>query len=58
MKRLLLSVFTLASLPVFAQKQKLVTDPVEKYAQTITTVGLKEKLTVIASAEMQGREDL
>ena len=56
MKRLLLSVFTLASLPVFAQKQKLVTDPVEKYAQTITTVGLKEKLTVIASAEMQGRE--
>lgn len=30
-------------------------DP-EKYAQKITASGLKEKLTVIASAEMEGRE--
>lgn len=30
-------------------------DP-EKYAEKITASGLKEKLTVIASAEMEGRE--
>ena len=38
----------------FSQKQAV--DYAEKYAQTITTSGLKEKLTVIASAAMQGRE--
>ena len=37
----------------FSQKQ---VDFAEKYAQSITTSGLKEKLTVIASAAMQGRE--
>jgi hypothetical protein len=32
------------------------TDPSLKYAETITEEGLKEKLTIIASAEMEGRE--
>jgi hypothetical protein len=32
------------------------TDPALKYAETITQAGLKKQLTIIASAEMEGRE--
>ena len=32
------------------------TDPALKYAETITQSGLKKQLTIIASAEMEGRE--
>ena len=38
----------------FSQKQTI--DYANKYAQSITPAGLKEKLSVIASAEMEGRE--
>lgn len=56
MKKLFLPVLLLVSICGFTQKQKIVLDPLEKYAQTINPTGLKEKLTVIASADMQGRE--
>lgn len=39
---------------VFATAQE--TDKAAKYAPIISTKGLKEKLTIIASAEMEGRE--
>ncbi len=55
MKKLfLLPAFLLALVAAFSQKQQI--DFAGKYAQTITAAGLKEKLSVIASAEMQGRE--
>ena len=41
-------------LPGFSQKQTI--DPIDKYVQIITPSSMKEKLTAIASAEMQGRE--
>lgn len=56
MKRLLLPACILVSIWGGAQKQKVTVEPAEKYAQTITPTGLKEKLTVIAAADMQGRE--
>jgi hypothetical protein len=37
--------------PTFSQ-----TDPALKYAESITEKGLKEQLTIVASAEMEGRE--
>ncbi len=54
MKRILLSALVLGMLPVFSQKQNI--DPIDKYVQIITPSSMKEKLTAIASAEMQGRE--
>jgi Zn-dependent M28 family amino/carboxypeptidase len=54
MKKLLLPVFLLATAAAFSQKQPI--DFANKYAQTITPAGLKGKLTVIAGAEMEGRE--
>jgi hypothetical protein len=61
MKKLLLPVFgfvfLLFGLTSVAQKgAKQPVDYAEKYAQTITAAGLKEKLSIIASAEMEGRE--
>lgn len=54
MKKLLLSAFLLAVVTAFTQKQPI--DFANKYAQNITAAGLKEKLSVIAGAEMEGRE--
>ncbi len=54
MKKLLLPAFLVAFVTAFAQKQAV--DFAKKYAQNITAAGLKEKLTVIAGAEMEGRE--
>lgn len=61
MKKLLLPVFglvcLLSGLHGIAQKgAKQPIDYADKYAQTITAADLKEKLSVIASAEMEGRE--
>ncbi|MGI8636602.1 MAG: PA domain-containing protein, partial [Segetibacter sp.] len=61
MKKLLLPVFglvcLLSGLHGIAQKGgKQPIDYADKYAQTITAADLKEKLSVIASAEMEGRE--
>lgn len=56
MKRILFPVLALGMLPGFSQKQKTIIDPIDKYVQVITTSSMKEKLTSIASAEMQGRE--
>lgn len=50
----LLTSFSLAAVTIFSQKQQI--DFANKYAQTITAAGLKEKLSVIAGAEMEGRE--
>lgn len=50
----LLTSFSLAAVTIFSQKQQI--DFANKYAQTITAPGLKEKLSVIAGAEMEGRE--
>ena len=52
MKRLLFVSLSFAATVSFAQKQ----EPVEKFADLITPQALKEKLSVIASAEMEGRE--
>lgn len=51
MKKPLLAIAAFAALPVFAQK-----DFSTRYANTITPQALKEKLSVIASAQMEGRE--
>lgn len=61
MRKVLLPVFgfvlLLSGLRSVAQRgQKQPIDYAEKYAQSITPVELKEKLSVIASAEMEGRE--
>ena len=53
MKKQLLSVLLpLLSLTAWAQKP----EDAEKYATLITAEGLKEKLTILAGAEMEGRE--
>ena len=54
MKKLLLPALLMAALSAFSQKQPV--DFANKYAQTITPAALKEKLSVIAGAEMEGRE--
>lgn len=54
MKIILLPAFLLAGFCGLAQKQQI--DFADKYAQTITAGGLKEKLSVIAAADMEGRE--
>lgn len=51
---LLLSAILLATSTSFSQKQPI--DFANKYAETITPYGLKDKLSVIAGAEMEGRE--
>jgi hypothetical protein len=53
MKRILLPLFALLSFTLTAQvKEK----KIRKYAGTIKAKGLKAKLSIIASAEMEGRE--
>ncbi len=54
MKKLLLPILAFAALHSVAQKP--IIDFADKYSQTITPAGLKEKLTILASADMQGRE--
>lgn len=54
MKKILLPVLLFATINGFSQKQAV--DLANKYAQTITPVELKEKLSVLASREMEGRE--
>lgn len=54
MKILLLPAFLLAAVTAFSQKQPV--DFANKYAQNITPASLREKLSVIAGAEMEGRE--
>ncbi|MDQ6814620.1 MAG: M28 family peptidase [Bacteroidota bacterium] len=59
MKKLLLpvSVFLLTGISGIAQRgQKQAVDFASQYAQTITAAELKEKLSIIASREMEGRE--
>ena len=51
MKTLFFSACLFCCNPIFSQK-----DDASKYAETITPTELKKKLTVIASAEMEGRE--
>ena len=52
MKKLLLLSVSFTALVGMAQKNK----DAAKYAATITQEGLREKLTIVASAEMEGRE--
>lgn len=52
MKKLLLFCLPFAATMAMAQT----TDDAAKYAALITKEGLKEKLTIVASAEMEGRE--
>ena len=54
MKKLLSGFFLLSFFTTFSQKQPI--DFANKYAQTITPAGLREKLSVIAGADMEGRE--
>src|SRR5436305_14675097 len=54
MKKLLLTAFSFAVATAFSQKQQV--DFANKYAQDITPTGLNQKLSVIAGAEMEGRE--
>ena len=57
MKKLLLPVILLTVVNAYSQKQKILpVDFANKYAQTITSAGLKEKLSIIAGPEMEGRE--
>ncbi len=51
MRKFLIAVALLAALPVFAQDNDAI-----RYSNTITPASLKAKLSVIASAEMEGRE--
>jgi hypothetical protein len=51
MKKLLFLPLAMVCLQSFAQE-----DPASKYASVITGAGLKKQLTVIASAEFEGRE--
>ena len=53
MKKLLFTPMLLASMFAMAQKSY---DAAAKFAETITSKALKDKLTVIASAEFEGRE--
>ncbi len=52
MKKLLLFSLSFAGTLAIAQKNK----DAAKFASTITQAGLREKLTIVASAEMEGRE--
>lgn len=52
MKKHLLVAFSFATIMASAQE----TDKASKYAPLISAKGLKEKLTIVASAEMEGRE--
>jgi hypothetical protein len=52
MKKLLFAPMLLASIFAIAQKN----EDAAKYAETITGKALKEKLTIVASAEFEGRE--
>ena len=54
MKKLLLPAFLLAGVAAFSQKQPV--DFANRYAQNITPYGLKQKLSIIAGPEMEGRE--
>lgn len=54
MKKLILPAFLLVAVTAFSQRQS--TDFANRYAQSITAAGLKEKLSVIAGADMEGRE--
>lgn len=54
MKKLFILFYSLVSIQCFSQKTPV--DYPEKYATLITPSGLKEKLTIIAGEEMQGRE--
>src|SRR4028118_1861582 len=54
MKKLLVAAFLFAAVTAFSQKQSV--DIANKYSLNITTAGLHEKLSVIAGAEMEGRE--
>lgn len=57
MKKVIVAVMLLTGVNSFAQRFKQpVVEPAIKYAETITPEALKEKLSVIASAEMEGRE--
>lgn len=57
MKKLLITAALLAGLCSYGQKQKQKEiDFAGKYAETITATGLKEKLSIIAGSEMEGRE--
>src|SRR4051812_33040567 len=57
MKKLLLAAGMMAVFTGFGQKQKQKdVDFANKYAETITAAALKEKLSIIAGAEMEGRE--
>jgi hypothetical protein len=51
MRKIVVALAALAALPAFAQN-----DISTRYANTITPDALKEKLSVIASAQMEGRE--
>src|SRR6476469_9892421 len=52
MKKLLLSVLALSTLQAFAQKAA---NP-DAYAKTITPADLKQRLFIVAGADMEGRE--
>ena len=52
MKKLIWIFFPLMSTLAFAQKA----DDLTKFGKVITVNGLKDKLTILASAEMEGRE--
>jgi hypothetical protein len=52
MKKIVLLLLTFMSLTAFAQKA----EELKKFGTVITQQGLKEKLSIIASAEMEGRE--
>ena len=52
MKKTMLLVFLFSTSFVIAQKEA----PASKYAKVITAQSMKEKLTILASAEMEGRE--
>ena len=52
MKKLLITPMLFASIFAMAQKN----EDAAKYAETITSKALKDKLTIIASAEFEGRE--
>lgn len=54
MKKILLPVLLFTSVAGISQKQPV--DLANKYAQTITPAELKEKLSVLAGREMEGRE--
>ena len=54
MRTILIAFFSFITYIVFAQKT--IVEISEKYANTISPKGLKEKLTILSGAEMEGRE--